>query len=79
MNGIGPNANAGTLFHKNDARIDLQGLFNQNNMRFANIQIQMNVPRVPGESTTIAVASREALPDRIHSQSTTRKPRMERA
>ena len=60
LNGIALNANAGTLFNNDDARIDLQGLFNQNNMRFANIQIQMNVPRVPGESTTIAIIRLQA-------------------
>ena len=36
-------------------RIDLQGKFNdENNICFANIQIQMNIPRPKGKSTTIA-------------------------
>ena len=42
-------------YYKNkDVRIDLEGTYGPDNLRFANIQIQMNIKRKPGKSTTIA-------------------------
>ena len=44
-------------------RIDLQKMYDNSKVCFANIQIQMNIPRVPGESTTIAMIQLQAGED----------------
>ena len=44
----------GTLLNVGNVRIDLQGVINQDDTYFANIQIQLNIQRAPGQSTTIA-------------------------
>ena len=50
--------------NKNElVRIDLQKMYNESKVCLANIQIQMNVPRVPGESTTIAMIQLQAGED----------------
>ena len=42
-------------YYKNkDVRIDMEGTYGPDNLRFANIQIQMNIKRKSGKSTTIA-------------------------
>ncbi|XP_072526528.1 uncharacterized protein [Salminus brasiliensis] len=42
------------LISSGDLRIDLQGLVNRGNQRYYNLQIQLNVHRNNGESTTVA-------------------------
>ena len=42
------------LIRSRELRIDNQGLCNRNNQRCYNLQIQINGPRAPGESTTVA-------------------------
>ena len=58
LNEIPDNAQPGTIIRSKDVRIDLQGMFSKENQRFANIQIQMNIPRPKkkkNKSTTIAL------------------------
>uniref|UniRef100_A0A3B3TCY9 Uncharacterized protein n=1 Tax=Paramormyrops kingsleyae TaxID=1676925 RepID=A0A3B3TCY9_9TELE len=50
-------SNPGTISKSSNVRIDLQGSFNRNNLRYHNLQIQMNTQRSSGSSTTIAQAS----------------------
>ncbi|XP_021328370.2 uncharacterized protein si:ch73-144l3.2 [Danio rerio] len=42
------------LLRSADVRIDMQGLINRNNLRYYNLQVQRNVPRRAGESTTVS-------------------------
>ena len=54
QNQIEANSRAGTLLNGDNVRVDLQGLINRRGIRFANIQIQINTRRAPGQTTTIA-------------------------
>ncbi|MGH0177427.1 UNVERIFIED_CONTAM: hypothetical protein FKN15_075130 [Acipenser sinensis] len=47
-------ATPGTLMTLNNLRIDLQGEFVRDRVRYNNFQMQINRPRVPGRSTTVA-------------------------
>ena len=61
MTSIPSNAKARKYLIDTLVRIDLQGLFNDdNNICFANLQIQMNIKRKPGQSTTLATVLLEA-------------------
>ncbi|XP_073800011.1 uncharacterized protein [Danio rerio] len=42
------------LMHSANVRIDMQGIINRNNQRYYNLQVQLNRPRRPGESTTVS-------------------------
>uniref|UniRef100_A0A3B1JFT4 Uncharacterized protein n=1 Tax=Astyanax mexicanus TaxID=7994 RepID=A0A3B1JFT4_ASTMX len=46
-------AKSGLIKSKN-LRIDLQGVFPRENQRYYNLQIQINRPRINGESTTVS-------------------------
>ena len=46
---IDKNKGSGTLVKKKLVRLDLQGQFPYNGMRYANLQIQLNKPRMEGE------------------------------
>ena len=57
---------AKTLVQTNNFRIDMQGMVNRNNQKYHNLQIQQNVPRQSGRSTTFAlVLVPENLPEQI--------------
>jgi hypothetical protein len=60
LNGIAASTQAGTLFVHGSVRVDMQGMVNRNGVRFANIQIQHNIRRVPGQSTTFVVIQLQA-------------------
>ncbi|XP_070710808.1 uncharacterized protein [Pempheris klunzingeri] len=51
--GLG-NQGRSNLITSDNLRIDLQGLINRNNQQYYNLQIQWNVPRRSGQSTTLA-------------------------
>ncbi|XP_051948308.1 uncharacterized protein LOC127619508 [Xyrauchen texanus] len=42
------------LIHSDNLRIDMQGIITRNNQLYYNLQIQVNVSRRPGESTTVS-------------------------
>lgn len=46
---------AGTLVRTGNFRIDLEDMVNRNNERYHNLQIQLNIPRQPGRSTTYSL------------------------
>ena len=46
---IDKNKRSGTLVKTKLVRLDLQGQFHHNGMRYANLQIQLNQPRMEGE------------------------------
>ncbi|MCI4388986.1 hypothetical protein PGIGA_G00092460 [Pangasianodon gigas] len=53
------------LITSDNLRIDMQGLINRNNQRYYNLQIQVNVRRRPGQSTTVAqIIVPAGVPDR---------------
>lgn len=57
---------AQTLVQTSNFRIDMQGMVNRNNQRYHNLQIQRNVPRQSGRSTTFAlVLVPENLPEQV--------------
>ena len=63
LGGIAGSRQAGTLLDINTVRVDLQGMINQDGIRYANIQIQINTQRIPGRSTTIAAVLMQANQD----------------
>lgn len=77
---IDKNLRPQTLARKKCVRLDLQGQFNRNGVRYANLQIQLNTPRMVEEemdasgkpkSTTIAIVlmpSGEDIPEAISQQ-----------
>ena len=60
LNEIAANTQAGTLYVQGNVRVDMQGLVYRNGIRFANIQIQHNIRRNNGESTTFVVIQLQA-------------------
>ncbi len=53
------------LITSENLRIDMQGLINRNNQRYYNLQIQVNMNRRPGQSTTVSqIIIPSGVPDR---------------
>ena len=69
---IDKNKGSGTLVKTKLVRLDLQGQLNYNGMRYANLQIQLNKPRMEGEEEeNEAMAEVDTTTDGFGKRSTT--------